>query len=109
MATLNTIRKFTGTTNDATLFEAGNMAAGMPSTINGFEYIIMQDMPGTGVADNLAIGFGDLSQGYIIVDGETLNVHRDDSNASKVTWTMYRGIAGGVRQPEAIKLLKIKA
>lgn len=87
------------------------MNGGVTNTINGFSYIIANDMPD--VASNaLAIAFGDFARGYTIVDRTGMAVIRDEVTQKRkaiVEFTLQRWNTGQVVLPEAIKLLKVKA
>lgn len=81
------------------------------NTINGFPYILAQDMPDI-AANSLSIAFGDFRRGYTIVDRTGVSVIRDDVTSKKaavVEFTIHRWNYGQVTLPEAIKLLKTAA
>jgi HK97 family phage major capsid protein len=79
------------------------------STLAGFPYVIMEDMPD--IADNaFPIAFGDFLRGYTIVDRTGMSVIRDEFTQKKkaiIEFTMNRWNYGQVTLPEAIKLLKV--
>lgn len=79
------------------------------STINGFPYIIMEDMPD--IASNAySIAFADFRRGYTIVDRAGLSIVRDEYTRKKegiIEFTMNRYNYGQVTLPEAIKLLQV--
>lgn len=81
----------------------------MPSEINGFRYVIMQDMPD--IADGAyAVGFGDLFMGYNILDALDIRLIRDDltrKGEDIVEFSWAKHVDGRVVLGEAIKLLKI--
>ena len=83
----------------------------MPTEINGYPYIIFQDMPDIASAA-LPIGFGDLFEGYTILDSLNMSMLRDEytpKDKRAIEFTFYRYLTGQVIMPEAIKLIKIKA
>jgi HK97 family phage major capsid protein len=91
------------------LFQAGNLAAGMPNTINGFQYISAIDMPDI-AANALPVAFGDFARGYTIVDNVNMTFTRDPytlADQDKVRIIVFKRTGGDVTQPEAIKHLKI--
>lgn len=84
-----------------------------PTQINGFDYILMQDMPlisaGTG---SRVVVFGDFYRGYSIFDSLAMSIIRDNVTLKKkamVEFTMHRYNDGQVVMAEAFKILKIKA
>ncbi len=89
----------------------GNLSAGIPNTIRGIPYVIMQDMPNV-AANALAVVAGDFARGYMVVDGYSMEVIRDDFTGATdglVKFTFKMGVGGGVLKSEAIKVLRIKA
>ncbi len=81
------------------------------NTINGFPYLIAEDMPDI-ASNSLSIAFGDFLRGYTIVDRTGLSVVRDEFTQKKkaiVEFTLNRWNTGQVTLPEAIKLIKTKA
>lgn len=81
------------------------------NTINGFPYLIANDMPDIASA-TIPVAFGDFKRGYTIVDRTGLAVIRDEVTQKKkaiVEFTLQRWNTGRVTLPEAIKLLKLKA
>ncbi len=81
------------------------------NTINGFPYLIANDMPDIASA-TIPVAFGDFARGYTIVDRTGMAVIRDDVTQKKkaiVEFTMQRWNTGQVTLPEAIKLLQVKA
>lgn len=76
--------------------------------IRGIPYVIAQDVEDTGSDGNRPIIFGDLSRGYRIVEKPQMYVLRDPyTNKPDVELLWIRRLDGGVRQPEAIRELKI--
>jgi len=83
------------------------------NTINGFPYVIMQDMSSDlTTSGSLPIAFGDFMRGYTIVDRTGMNIVRDEFTQKRkaiIEFTLNRWNYGQVTLPEAIKLLKVKA
>lgn len=108
-ATLAAIRTLVSTTGDF-LWQPG-LNGVVASTINGYPYVVMQDMPAI-AAGSLSAAFGDFMRGYTIVDRTGMSIIRDDLTQKKkaiVEFTFNRWNYGQVVLPEAIKILKIKA
>lgn len=81
------------------------------NTINGFPYLIANDMPDIASA-TIPVAFGDFARGYTIIDRTGMAVIRDDVTRKKqaiVEFTLQRWNTGQVTLPEAIKLLQVKA
>jgi len=106
LAFLRTLKSTTG----SFLWQPG-MNGPVANTINGFNYILAQDMPDI-AANSLSIAFGDFQRGYTIVDRTGISIIRDDLTQKKkaiVEFTINRWNNGQVTLPEAIKLLKTKS
>jgi len=83
----------------------------MPTEINGYNYLVFPDMPDR-AANSLSVGFGDLSEGYLILDSIVMSMLRDEytgKNKRVIEFTFYKYTTGKVVMEEAIKLLKTKA
>ena len=107
-ATLAFLRTLKSTTGDFLWMPGLN--GPVANTLNGFPYIIAQDMPSI-AANAHSIAFGDFRQGYTIIDRTGLSVVRDEVTRKKqaiIEFTMNRWNTGQVTLPEAIKLLKVK-
>jgi len=81
------------------------------NTINGFPYLIAEDMPDI-ASNTIPVAFGDFARGYTIVDRTGMAVVRDEFTQKKkaiIEFTLHRWLTGQVTLPEAIKLLKVKA
>lgn len=81
------------------------------NTINGFPYLIAEDMPDI-ASNTIPVAFGDFARGYTIIDRTGMAVIRDDITQKRkaiVEFTLQRWNTGQVTLPEAIKLLKVKA
>jgi HK97 family phage major capsid protein len=81
------------------------------NTINGFEYIIDNEMPNI-AAGTIPVLFADFAKGYRIVDRTAMSTIRDDYTAKKfriVEFQFTRWNTGKVQLAEAIKALKVQA
>lgn len=82
---------------------------GQPETILGHAVSRMEDFP-TLAAGSLSLAFGDLKQGYQIVDRQGIRVLRDPYTAKPyIKFYTTKRTGGGVVNFEAIKLLKFTA
>jgi HK97 family phage major capsid protein len=84
----------------------------LPTEINGFRYLIMQDMPDNNVADNIPVGIGDFFRGYNILDALQMELVRDQFTRKseaivEFSWNRYND--GRVVLGEAFKLLQVVA
>lgn len=107
--TIGAVRKLKTTVGDYLWRDA--MAEGNPPTILGRPVVELPDMPDV-AADALPILFGDLKQGYRIVDRLSLSVLRDPYSVATNGQTRFharRRVGGGVVKAEALRLLKVKA
>lgn len=79
------------------------------ASIAGYPVYISSDMPAI-AGDALSIALGDFKEGYQIVDRMGIRVLRDPYTQKPfVLFYMTKRVGGGVKNFEAIKLLKIKA
>lgn len=110
--TLTAARKLRGggstTTDGPFLFNPG--LDGMPNTLAGSPYRVMQSMPAatTGL---FPVAYGDFLRGYTIVDRTGFSIIRDEfTRASEgiIVFTMARWNTGLVTLTEAIKLLHLQ-
>lgn len=97
-------------TDNQYLWQLGNIAAGIPSTFNGYEYVETPDMDNPTTVNGYPVVFGDLRKAYIVGDSLGVRVTRDPyskktRDAIEFTFVIYTG--GEVVQPEAIKKLKV--
>jgi len=93
------------------IWQAGNLSAGVPNQILGYNYIEIPDMPNIG-AGTFPVIFGDFRRGYTIGDRKGLTMIRDEvtqKKDGKVEFTFYKRCAGMVTLPEAFVKLKIAA
>jgi len=75
--------------------------------INGHDVLFDAGMPA--VADGaLAVGYGDLEMGYVLNNRLGFSIHRNESDAAKVTLTGRMRVGGSLRNGQAIKLLAIQ-
>ncbi len=87
------------------------LANGVPNTILGSTYAECPDMPDV-AAGSFPVAFGDYKRGYIIIDRIAISFQTDYTTAADDGLVVFRGrmrTGGGVRQPEAIRKLKIAA
>lgn len=93
----------------AYLWQAGNLSAGVPNQLNGFNYILLPDMPDIG-ANTFPVIFGDFRKGYVIGDRKGMTMIRDEISKKrdgKIEFTWYKRFAGGVQLPEAFVKIKV--
>jgi len=106
LATLRTLKS----TDGVFLWQPG-MNGPVANTLNGFSYIILEDMPDI-AATNRPIVFADFQRGYTIVDRTGISLIRDELTQKKkaiVEFTINRWNTGKVTLPEAFKTLTITA
>ena len=85
------------------------LAAGLPSTINGDEYVSAIDMPDIS-AGLYPVAYGDFQRGYRMVESAQTTILRDPftlARTGKVLFIFHRRNGGKVVLAEAIKKLKI--
>lgn len=93
------------------LWQPGNLAAGIPNTINGYAYLEIPDMADIG-AGNYPVVFADFARGYAAGNGIDMRVIRDEVSRKRegiVEYTFMRRVAGLVKLAEAFAKLKISA
>lgn len=106
-ATIKVLRKLKDE-NGQYLWAPG-LVAGAPSTFNGSPIVEFADMPAV-AASALAVAFGDFKKGYQIVDRIGIRVLRDPyTNKPHVSFYTTKRVGGGVKDFDAIKILKVKA
>ncbi|MFA6878552.1 MAG: phage major capsid protein [Fusobacterium sp.] len=82
--------------------------AGQPNTVLGYSVIEADDMATSGVGA-LPIAFGNFREGYQIVDKSGFVTIRDPYTSKPwIKFYTTRRVGGGVKKPEAIKVLKQK-
>ncbi|MCO6389443.1 phage major capsid protein [Aliihoeflea aestuarii] len=81
--------------------------AGQPATLLGYPVEIDENMPDI-AADALPIAFGDFQAGYVINDRIGVRMLRDPyTNKPFVHFYATKRVGGGVRDPRAIRLMRI--
>ena len=87
------------------------LAGSVPNTILGGNYVEFPDMPDI-AAGTYPIAYGDFRRAYLIVDRVSLSFQPDYNTGADRGTVVFRArkrVGGGVRQPEALKKLKIAA
>lgn len=82
-----------------------------PTTINGFNFVVLQDMP-TITNGSLSVGIGDFFRGFNILDAVDLMMIRDEftqAERAAVKFNWHRWLDGSVVLSEAFKLLITKS
>ncbi|WP_082453837.1 phage major capsid protein [Sphingomonas sp. Leaf62] len=83
--------------------------AGQPSTLAGYSVVDMPDMPNV-VADALALAFGDMRETYLVIDRIGVRILRDPyTNKPYICFYVTKRVGGGVKNPDAMKIIKIGA
>jgi HK97 family phage major capsid protein len=93
------------------LWQPGNLAAGIPNTINGYAYLEIPDLADI-AAGNYPVVFADFARGYAAGYGMEMQVIRDNvtlAEEGKVKYVFTKRVAGLVKLPEAFAKLKISA
>ena len=86
-----------------------SLQAGQPQQLLGHPVTEMAAMPNVGAAA-VPIAFGDFRRGYLIVDRTGVRVLRDPyTNKPYVMFYTTKRVGGGVKDPQAIKALKMAA
>lgn len=82
--------------------------AGQPSTLVGYPVVDVPDMPASNVADNIGMLFGDMRETYLVIDRIGFRVLRDPyTNKPFVSFYCTKRVGGGVKNPDAMKAIKI--
>ena len=108
LSTLSALRVMK-TTSGEYIWRTGGES--QPSTINGFSYVIVPDMPDI-AANATPIAFGDMYSAYSILDSTAMEMQIDNVtkfNEGLVLYNFARWNGGQVVMPEALKLLQVKA
>ena len=90
-------------------FSPGNLSAGIPNTILGLPYVLMEDLDDI-AANTYPVILGDFSRGYTIVDHTQMMVIRDDytlAGDGKVRFVFHMRVGGGVELEEAFVKMKV--
>jgi len=86
-----------------------NLVEGQPATLDGREVIEGEQMPDI-AADSFGIALADWEKAYVIVDRVGLSVVRDQlTQYPNVMFRTRKRVGGGIKNFEAIKLLKFSA
>lgn len=92
--------------DDRYIWSDGSIINGTPATLDGREVIEAEEMPEIG-ADSFSIALADWNRAYVIVDRVGMNVLRDEISAyPSVAFKTRKRVGGGIKNFEAIKLLK---
>lgn len=84
-----------------------SFALGQPATLNGEAVVDIPAMPSV-AADAIAVLYGDMAETYIVVDRIGIRVLRDPyTNKPFVHFYTTKRVGGGVKNPDAMKALKI--
>ena len=89
-----------------------NLASTEPGTLLGYDIEFCESMPtyASIVAGTNIVVFGDLSQGYCIVDGATLTIIRDPyTHKGWVLFYASKFVGGKVVKPEALSIMAMAA
>jgi HK97 family phage major capsid protein len=106
---IGVIRKLKENTTNAYIWQPG-LQAGVPSLLLGRPVRMFDSLPGAVGANTDSIIYGDFRQGYQIVDRVGIRVLRDPyTNKPFVTFYTTKRVGGGVKNFEAIKVLKVRA
>ncbi len=105
---LKIVRKLKDSVTGQYLWQPG-LQAGMPATILGNPVDMAADLPSSLVATTDSIIYGDIKKGYQIVDRIGIRVLRDPYTVKgAVMFYTTKRVGGGVKNFEAIKVLRIK-
>ncbi|WP_159981910.1 MULTISPECIES: phage major capsid protein [unclassified Novosphingobium] len=81
--------------------------AGQPSTLAGRPVVDVPDMPNLG-AGAVAALFGDMRETYLVIDRIGVRVLRDPyTNKPFICFYVTKRVGGGVKNPDAMKAIKI--
>ncbi|NTH50927.1 phage major capsid protein [Agrobacterium rhizogenes] len=85
----------------------GNLIEGVEHPLLGYPVEIDETMPDIG-ADTTPIAFGDIKQGYVIVDRQGVRITRDEvTQKGRILFDTYKRVGGGAGDFNAIKFLKV--
>ncbi|RSV41526.1 phage major capsid protein [Sphingomonas sp. ABOLE] len=83
--------------------------AGQPSTLAGYPVVDMPDMPNAAAGNN-AMAFGDMRETYLVIDRIGFRVLRDPyTNKPYISFYCTKRVGGGVKNPDAMKVIQIGA
>ncbi|WP_159990821.1 phage major capsid protein [Pelistega ratti] len=84
-----------------------SLVAGQPSTLLGYKVTELVDMPDV-AANTTPVLFGDLAQGYMVLDRVGVRVLRDPyTNKPFVSFYTTKRVGGGLLNPDTMKVLKV--
>lgn len=98
-------------TTDGQYIWMPGLAGSVPNTIVGANYVEFPDMPDI-AAGAYPIAYGDFRRAYVIVDRISLSFQPDYTTGADNGIVVFRArkrVGGGVRQPDALKKLKVAA
>jgi HK97 family phage major capsid protein len=107
--TLREIRKLKD--GDGQYLWTPGIPGAVPNMLLGTTYVEVPDMPAIG-ANAYPVAFGDFRRAYVIVDRIMMQVQVDYTTGADSGLVVFRArkrVGGGVRQPDAMKKLKIAA
>lgn len=100
------VRKLKNSVTGDYIWQPG-LQSGVPDLLLGSPVMDAEDMTSTIATTNLTVAYGDFKQGYQIVDRIGIRVIRDVYTAKPyVVFYTTKRVGGGVKNFEAIKLLK---
>lgn len=103
------IRKLVDSVNGQYLWQPG-LTVGQPGTLLGRPVRMAADLPSSITASTDTIIYGDIRAGYQIVDRVGIRVIRDIYTVKGFTlFDTTKRVGGGVKDFDAIKILKVKA
>lgn len=106
-ATAGTVSKLKDTTGR--YLWADGLAPGQPPSLLGYPVEIDENMPDI-AADSLSIAFGDFQRGYTVLDRPGVKLLQDPYSAKPLVYFYgYKRVGGGIRDFNAIKLMKFAA
>ncbi len=83
--------------------------AGQPSTLAGYPVVDMPDMPNA-AAGTTPLAFGDMKETYLIIDRIGFRLLRDPyTNKPYICFYCTKRVGGGVKNPDAMKVMTISA
>lgn len=96
-------------TSDGAYLWQPSLALGVPPTLAGEAVVDMPGMPNVG-AGNIAALYGDMAETYQVIDRTGVRVLRDPYTAKPfVLFYTTKRVGGGVKNPTAMRALKIAA
>lgn len=103
------IRQIVDSNNRYLWAPTGNLIEGVEHPLLGYRVEIDEHMPNIGAGEH-PIAFGDIRQGYVIVDRQGVRITRDEvTQKGRVLFDTYKRVGGGAGDFNAIKFLKIAA